>query len=277
MDQNTEYEIFTQEIYQELTNAHGITTSVKHNIKLIGQSGQAHQIDVYWEYEIKGERHKVAIECKNYNRKLSVDKVNAFRGLLADLTGVKGIMITQKGYQVGAKIIAASCGINLKELRLPDIKDNCNIAEIELKVQTSLIRRLYLLDTDWAKGNNIDWLPERNFSASLSQESDEWGDGYLPLSVVGDAIYDEKGHVVAHIEELSNRDLQKSESVFDFENAYVRTRNWGKVKLKSIKIIKRKKLEQRLITIDARNITRAILKDALSGEIMFFSKRDIDK
>ena len=119
MNQNVEYEKFTQEIYQELSNARGITTNVEHNVKLIGKSGQKHQIDVYWEYKIAGVQHKVAIECKNYNRKLSVDKVNAFRGVLADLTDVKGIMITQKGYQAGAKKIADSCGINLKELRTP--------------------------------------------------------------------------------------------------------------------------------------------------------------
>ena len=30
MNQNIEYERFTQEVYQELINARGITTSVKH-------------------------------------------------------------------------------------------------------------------------------------------------------------------------------------------------------------------------------------------------------
>lgn len=68
MNPNIEYEKFTQEIYQELVNADVLkTTEVQHNVKLKGRSGQEHQIDVYWEYEIAGTKHKVAIECKNYN------------------------------------------------------------------------------------------------------------------------------------------------------------------------------------------------------------------
>ena len=54
MNQNIEYEKFTQKIYQELINTRGISTSVKHDVKLIGRSGQKHQIDVYWEYSING-------------------------------------------------------------------------------------------------------------------------------------------------------------------------------------------------------------------------------
>ena len=65
MNANIEYEKFTQEIYQELVNADVVkSTKVKHNIKILGKSGQKHQIDVYWEYEIAGVLHKVAVECK---------------------------------------------------------------------------------------------------------------------------------------------------------------------------------------------------------------------
>ena len=71
MNQNTEYEKFTQEIYQQLLNTdfgNVKTVEVLHNVKLRGRSGQEHQIDVYWEYEIAGLRRKVAIECKNYKQ-----------------------------------------------------------------------------------------------------------------------------------------------------------------------------------------------------------------
>lgn len=60
MNQNTEYERFTQEIYQQLVDSDVVkATTVQHNVKLIGRSGQKHQIDVYWEYEIAGNMHKV--------------------------------------------------------------------------------------------------------------------------------------------------------------------------------------------------------------------------
>ena len=65
------FEKYTQEIYQQLLNTdfgNVKTVEVLHNVKLRGRSGQEHQIDVYWEYEIAGFRHKVAIKCKNYKQ-----------------------------------------------------------------------------------------------------------------------------------------------------------------------------------------------------------------
>lgn len=255
-------------------NTHGITTNVKHNVKLTGKSGQKHQIDVYWEYEIAGVQHKIAIECKNYNRKLSVGKVNAFRGLLADLTDVNGIMITQKGYQKGAKKVADSCGINLKELRSPCEEDDCRIAETMLSLDISVTHCLFSLDNDWAKAKHVDWLSYRNFYVMLSQLGDEWGEDFLPLETIGNEIFDEKGQVIISLDKLENELSQRTENLFDFKNAYVNTRNWGKVKIKAIKYINSETHEQKLITLDARNITRAILKDAMSGEIMLFFKKE---
>lgn len=48
MNDNIEYEKFTQEIYNEiLKNLYVKNIDVKHNVKLTGKSGQKHQIDVY--------------------------------------------------------------------------------------------------------------------------------------------------------------------------------------------------------------------------------------
>lgn len=52
MNDNIEYEKFTQEIYNEiLKNLYVKNIEVRHNVKLMGKSGQKHQIDVYWEYQ----------------------------------------------------------------------------------------------------------------------------------------------------------------------------------------------------------------------------------
>ena len=49
MNNSTEYELFTREIYQQLVDADTVkATKVQHNVKLEGKSGQKHQIDVYW-------------------------------------------------------------------------------------------------------------------------------------------------------------------------------------------------------------------------------------
>lgn len=47
----------------------------------------------------------------------------------------------------------------------------------------------------------------------------------------------------------------------------------GQMKIKAIKYISNEKQESKVISIDARSIIKAILKDALSAEIMVFDKR----
>ena len=272
MNQNIEYEKFTQKIYQELINARGISTSVKHDVKLIGRSGQKHQIDVYWEYSINGIQHKVAIECKNYKKEIPIGKVRDFYGILSDLTDVSGIMITEVGYQKGAKKYADYYRINLKELRTPCQDDDCRIAETRLDLNISLTQQLFSLDADWVKENNIDWLSYRNFSAHLSGRGNEWGEKYLPLETIENNVFDEQGKVVATLDKLAEEAIQQTERIFEFKDVYVNTRNWGKVKIKSLKYVNSEMHEQKLITLDAQNITKAILKDALSGEIILFFK-----
>lgn len=277
MNQNIEYEKLAQEIYQELSKSQDINTiNVEHNVKIAGRSGQKHQIDVCWRYEKNSVKHTVVIECKNYNSEVSIGKVRDFWGVLSDLTdltNVSGIMVTKVGYQKGAKKYADYYGINLKELRSPSERDDCTIAETRLDLNISLTQRLFSLDDDWVKVKNIDWISYRNFSAMLSQRGDEWGEDYLPLETTGNEIFDEKGQIVISLDRLEEEPSQRTEYIFDFKNAFVNTRNWGKVKIKTIKYINSKTHEQRFITLDARSITKAILKDALSGEIMFFLKK----
>ena len=112
MNPNTEYERFTQYIYQKLVNNDVLKpTKVLHNTKLTGKSGCEHQIDVYWEYEIAGNKHQVAIECKNYDSLVPIGEVRDFHGVLTDLNNVNGIMVSKKGYQSGAKKYAEEYGI----------------------------------------------------------------------------------------------------------------------------------------------------------------------
>ena len=146
MNLNIEYEKFTQEIYQELVNADVLKiTKLQHDVKLKGRSGQEHQIDVYWEYEIAGAKQKVAIECKNYNKNVAIGKVRDFYGVLCDLNNVAGIMVTKVGYQKGAKEYASEYGISLKELRIPN-PGEAIIGEGELNFDIAVRRCLFLVD-----------------------------------------------------------------------------------------------------------------------------------
>lgn len=275
MNLNTEYEKFAREIYQKLMNAEGINTiNVKHNVKLTGKSGQQHQIDVYWEYQIGGVKHKVIIECKNYNATVPIGKVRDFYGLLADLTNVSGIMVTKMGYQAGAKAYASYYGINLKELRTPTLEEAI-IGEIQIHTQIARRRRLFLIDKQWAELNNISLESLENWFSGISLWDGELrNDGYFPLEISpGASILDKKRHRISTFDELENKLSEDNEHIFNFEDAYVDTRYLGQIKINAVKYISNKTQEKKIFAIDARNIIKAILKDALSGEIKYFDKR----
>ncbi len=284
MNPNIEYEKFTQEVYQGLINADGIKTiDVKHNVKLMGKSGQEHQIDVYWEYEYAGVKHKVAIECKNYKSQLPLGKIRDFYGVLSDLNNVAGIMVTKIGYQNGAKKMGAHYGIGLKELRTPN-RGEAIIAEIQLNLNISIRHCLFLVDSEWAKANNLDFARYRQYLDTMSsfrwppkKPSIIWATStHIPLERTPDAkIRDPKGHVLATFDELEAKLPEEfeagSDHVFPFEDAYVDTA-WGPIKIKEVKYAHEKDDQTTVISIDAQEFVKAILKDAISGEIKLISK-----
>lgn len=150
MNPNTEFELFTQRIYQKLVDNDVLKpTTVEHNVKRKGRSGCGHQIDVYWEYEIAGNQHRVAIECKNYDSLVPVGKVLDFQGVLSDLNNVNGIMVSKKRIPGRRKKYAAEYGISLKELRQPGWNDI--IGSTTTVVHTDFRNTLFLFDDEWLK------------------------------------------------------------------------------------------------------------------------------
>lgn len=238
MNANIEYEKFTQEIYQELVNADVLkATRVQHNVKLKGKSGQEHQIDVYWEYEIAGIRHRVAIECKNYNRKVEIGKVRDFYGVLSDLNNVAGIMVTKVGYQKGAKEYASTYGITLKELREPNFGEAI-VGQIELNFDMSIRRCLFRVDKDYEETDRFSVAGYKHFLDAMSLEMDsQWEKAtHIPLELNNGYIIDTSGKRIASLDEIEATLPENSDTdiIFNYEDAYVNTR-WGLIKINEVK------------------------------------------
>lgn len=278
MNPNIEYEKFTQEIYQELVNADVLkTTCVQHNVKLKGRSGQEHQIDVYWEYEIAGTKHKVAIECKNYNQAVHIGRVRDFFGALYDLVDVKGIMVTKVGYQKGAKEYASYYGIDLKELRSPN-SGEAVIGEVELHINTSTRHCLFLVDDNYSETDKFSVTKYKHFLdwMSLNNESSWINATHIPLELIDRNIINSNGTTITTLEKIEKELPKDSDSdiVFKYEDAYVNTR-WGKIKINEIKYEYEYKNEKKTIAIDAQDFVKAILKDALNGEIKLIANKGV--
>ena len=89
--------------------------------KLIDKNGSERDVDIYWEYELLGQIFKTAVECKDYERRISIDKIEAFATKIKNLGLNKGIFATKKGYQCGA--IETAKGENISLILVRDIEN----------------------------------------------------------------------------------------------------------------------------------------------------------
>ena len=271
MNPNTEYERFTQEIYQQLVNLDvRWKTEVQHNVKLEGRSGQKHQIDVYWEYEIAGNKQRVAIECKNYNKLVPIGKVRDFKGVLDDLNGVNGIMVTKVGYQDGARRYAQEYGISIKELRTPGYGESI-IGEIGFTMYLNVRHTLFLVDEEWAAEKGLNLVGYRKFLSATRMHNDgKWTEAtYIPLQTDEDTIRDSSGNAISSLKELEEQvpDVEDGDNpvTFPFLDAYINVHGVGPVKIKEVRYEYENTVEERRIALDAEGFVKAILKDAITG------------
>jgi hypothetical protein len=272
LNQDIAYEKFAQEIYQILLDSEDIKpTKVQHNVEIKGRSGCMHQIDVYWEYEIAGVAHRVAIECKNYNTSnISIGRIRDFFAALSDIGNINGIFVCKKGYQSGAIKFADYYGINLKELRVPVDSDwEGRIQTIQINLSTlgfKIKKRLPVIDNDWFKSQYPD--------PSISENYEIIGNNNEIL------IKDKDGNKITDFYELDNqlphewKNEEDKEHEYKWDNAYIEVRGLGYIKISSLKYVydvKMSKPEE--IVISAKDTAKAILKDIKSGAIKFFDTK----
>ena len=275
----TEYERFAQEIILQLSQASKMNGSdVQHNVKLKGVSGQKHQIDVYWEYERGGKKQRVAIECKNYKRRISLEKVCAFKGVLDDLDGVNGIMVTKVGFQKGAKVYAQKFGISLKVLRKPRY-DETVIGELENHNHIEIRYTVFWIDEDWAGKNNMDIERYRErLSFMYPTRPEIWNDPpYIHLMTHDDIIRDSSGKTITTMKELESQipdhPTDDFPYVFNFEDAFVEGSGGVPIKIRAVKYGYNIKDEYKTFALDAGDLVNAILKDAQSDKTDFIALR----
>ena len=274
MNKNTEYELFTQEVYKLLGQSGWLeASSVQHDVKLKGKSGQEHQVDVYWEYKKDGVVHRVAIECKNYNQKIPIGRVRDFFGVLYDVGNIRGVMACKEGYQDGAKKFADYYGISLKELWAPKDGETV-IGELDLRMECKLTHRLFLVDDEWAAENKFDLASYRERLDLLRIKRDnKWSKStHLPLDTTDDYIRDAEGNVITSIDELKKSEPDKRPNdysiIYCLKDSYVQNKHCGLVKINEVMFEDEHSVERKTISIDAGEFVMAIIKDAQSDRKM---------
>ena len=116
----SEYELFVKYVYECLNQVDGLTdVQIQHDVKLVGAAGVEHQIDLFWTFKLGGVTYKVAVECKDYNKHVSKEKILTFHAVLQDIGNIHGIFASKMGFQSGARDYALQYGIQLMEIRQP--------------------------------------------------------------------------------------------------------------------------------------------------------------
>ncbi len=269
MQQDIEYERLTKEIYEALLHADGITSiDVQHNVKIQGQSSK-HQIDVYWEYELAGIRHRVAIECKNYNKNVSKSVVTSFYGVLSDITNINGVIVTKKGFQKGAKEYAKHWGINLKEIRRPNDKDwegRLKTIHAVINISSKSIKNLKIIvDEEWVK-ENIQQTRDEGLIFNIQGRTDE-----ISLTTKSEeticSLLDLENNLPMAVGEVGYNLIHR----FAFEDAYIKANDYGRIKINGLEYTYDVLIKSQTLTMDGGETAKAILKDAITGELKFFN------
>jgi hypothetical protein len=268
MNKNTEYEIFTKEIYQTILKSEGYDTiKVEHDILLKGSHGQEYQTDVYWEIKIAGVINRVAIECKNFTGKIPVGKIRDFFGVIHDIGNIFGIVVSKNGFQKGAIQYATDHGIQLIELRYPDKDEFSKTYDGLQKVSIGgslyvreLINMEFLIDKDdfmlkhpeLQKGQQIEFFYdcdaiESYIFNSNNQKIISFNDIWLDIST-------------------EHHEKRNIEYIYKSDDIYSDTDNWGRVKINGLKFLFDVIELKQSITVEIYDFVRAIYKNISNGE-----------
>jgi len=89
---------------------------ISRNVKLI-RNGYTDEIDIYYEFTKAKIKHKVAIECKNQSTPLEIGKLRDFHSKIIRNQDLTGVVVSNSGFQSGAKNYADENGIILMETK----------------------------------------------------------------------------------------------------------------------------------------------------------------
>lgn len=106
-----------EEVIVKIQKALAPDAEVRHNRRVRGVSRRLRQLDVAISKHVGTFPILIVVECRQYKRPVTIDKVESFVQKLRDVKASLGVMISPSGFDAGAKAVAAQNGIILKTFR----------------------------------------------------------------------------------------------------------------------------------------------------------------
>lgn len=268
--QGEEYERFVQDVYKVLNANDGLNDAVvQHNVKLQGLSRE-HQIDVYWQFSYGTVTYRVAVECKDYQKPVTAEKIEAFRSTLLDIGNIQGIFASRSGFQSGAQQVAKSYGIQLMQIREPlssdwdgYIKDRY-INYTFRNVQN--VRPIILVDLEWVEQNRIDKEKVTEFHSAPKRTFVVMNRG-LPTECK--ISFSELISKLPCDEEGSNKVFtwKYEDAYFEYDNILM--------KIKGIKFEYDVRFSHEQQHFDAMNMAKAVVNNVITGKSLLINIRNM--
>src|SRR3989338_5146378 len=89
------------------------------NIKIVGKSGVARQIDTLVKGKVGAFDVMIVIDSKNHSSPVDINDVESIAGMVLDLGANLGVVVCPAGFTNGAKKRAESAGVQLYEIYDP--------------------------------------------------------------------------------------------------------------------------------------------------------------
>ena len=273
MKLGTKFELLVKAIYEEIISQDSLENiTVEHNVKIIGRSGQPHQIDVYWEFLSAGVKHRVAVECKDYTNTVSVGKIRDFYGALSDIGNINGIFVTNNGFQAGAVTFAKHHGISLKTVSEPTEKELEDCLEIKTLVMhgsvllVKNVKRTPILDVGWIVENT-----------NLKEGDTFHFHGMNNEIKILDKDYNSQGTLLDFENKLPRTPENTTglSHTYNFEDSFIHIPSSKQPPLKILAL--RYDYDTATIVMESttryKAIAKAVLKDIMTGESHLFERK----
>lgn len=172
--------------------------SITHNVKRQGIiSNTKRQIDILIEGSIAGVDLSIVVDCKYFNKRISITTVEAFLSFLRDVKASKGLLITNRGYSKNAYNRATydSQDIELRIINFDDLESYQGFMAIPYSG-----RNCFLMSAP--DGWIIDNTRRRGFLASLYpaglvfEDLERNGEGFIYI------VYSKKDSKLPNLDDL---------------------------------------------------------------------------
>lgn len=208
---------FNWKIFEEITSN---LMNAQHDVKIDCQyinGSRKRQFDGYYEIEQAKPLTpiRIGIECKNFNRRVEIGKVEEFTTKIRQCRLDKGIMVSFRGYQGGAKAQAEVANIDLIEFRLSNEEDfiDRNNTKICSELVVKLIQitpnydiknmRIKIMDTEKKSINDLNLIKGKT-----------------------DHLYNEKNEYIGSFNNFVERIVKHNRSNFKIEEENLISINW---------------------------------------------------